>query len=63
LINEHHSKLEALISEDDIIKKCIVKTLQEDWTALKHELFEKLEMSIEKQIKAVLRTESWHTKY
>ena len=41
-VNEHHPELETLTGEDDMIKKCMVKALQEGWDALKDELFEKL---------------------
>jgi hypothetical protein len=61
LINKHHSKLETLISEHTIIKKCMTKALQEDWTVLKYKLFKKLVVSIEKQIKTFLKTDDWHT--
>ena len=63
LVNEHHPRLGALTSEDDMIKECMVKALQEDWTALKDELFEKLAVSMMDRIKAVIKAEGWYTKY
>jgi len=41
----------------------MMKTLQEDQTALKYELIEKLVVSMKKQIKTLLKSESQHTKY
>jgi hypothetical protein len=46
-----------------MIKRCIKKTLQEDWTALKNKLFEKLAILIEDRIDTVINTEGWYTKY
>ena len=46
-----------------MIKECMVKALQEDWDALKDELFEKLAVSIERRIKTVIKAEDWYTKY
>ena len=41
-VNEHHSNLETLAGNDHMIKEYMVKSLQEGWTALKDDLFEKL---------------------
>ena len=46
-----------------MIKECMVKVLQEGWTALKDELFEKLAVSMEDRIKAIIKAEGWYTKY
>ena len=50
-------ELEILISEDGMIDKRMMKALQEDWTALKDELFEKLVVLMKKQFKIILKTE------
>ena len=47
-VNKHHPELETLIDEDEMIKECMVKTLQEGWIVLKDELFEKLAVLMEK---------------
>ena len=62
-VNENHPELEILISEDGMIDKCMMKALQEDQTTLKYELVEKLVVSMKKQIKTLLKSESQHTKY
>ena len=56
--NEHPSELEILTSEDEMIKECMMKTLQEDWTALKDELFENLVVLMKKQFEIILKTEN-----
>ena len=62
-VKEHHPELEILISEDVMINRYMMKTVQEDQTALKYELVEKLVVSMKKQIKTLLKSESQHTKY
>ena len=62
-IHEHYPELETLISSDQMIKKHMMKTLQETWAALNDEFLEKLVLSMKDQIKAVIKTDDWHTKY
>ena len=38
-----------------MIKECMVKALQESWTALKDELFENLNKSIQKRMKIIIK--------
>ena len=47
---------ETLIDDDDMIKECIVKILQESWTVLNNKLFEKLIILIMGAIGAVSKT-------
>ena len=63
MVNENHPELEILISEDVMINRYMMKAMQEDQTALKYELIEKLVVSMKKQIKTLLKSESQHTKY
>ena len=62
-VNEHHPELPALTGDENMIKECLVRALQEGWAALKDELFEKLAVSMENRIKAVLKAEGWYTRY
>jgi len=62
-VNEHHPELETLTGDDDMVKECMVKALQEGWAALKDELLENLAMSMERRIQAVLKAEGWYTRY
>jgi hypothetical protein len=41
----------------------MIKILQEGWAALKDDLFEKLTVSMEKRIEAMIKTKGWYTKY
>ena len=36
-VNEHYSELETLTDNDEIIKKCMIETLQEPWAAINDE--------------------------
>ena len=47
-VYEHYSELETLISNDEMIKKQIIKTLQEIWIYLNDEFLKKLIESIKK---------------
>ena len=62
-VHKHYPELEILISSDQMIKKHMIETLQETWTALNDEFLENLVLSMKKQIKAVIKTDDWHTKY
>ena len=62
-VHEHYSELETLISSDQMIKKHMIEILQEVWTHLNDEFLEKLIKSIKKQMKTVIKTDDWHTKY
>ena len=62
-IHEHYPELEILTDSDWMIKKYMIETLQETWTALNDEFLENLIESMKKQIKIVIKTDDWHTKY
>ena len=62
-IHEHYSELETLISSDKMIKKHMIEILQEVWAHLNDEFLKKLIESMKKQIKTVIKTDDWHTKY
>ena len=62
-VHKHYSELEALTDSDQIIKKHMIETLQEAWTALNDEFLKNLVLSMKKQMKTVIRADDWHTKY
>ena len=62
-VHEHYFKLEILTDSDQIIKKCMIETLQEAWAALNDEFLKNLVLSMKKQMKTVIRADDWHTKY
>ena len=62
-VHEHYPKLETLTGNDEMIKKWMIEILQEVWAHLNDEFLEKLIKSIKKQIKTVIKTDDWHTKY
>jgi transposase len=62
-VNEHHPELETLTGNDEMIKECMVKALQEGWNALKDELFEELIKSMKRRMEAVIKAKGWYTKY
>ena len=62
-VHEHYPELETLIDNDAMIKKRMVEALQEAWAHLNDEFLEKLIKSMKNQIKAVIKTDGWHTKY
>ena len=41
----------------------MVEALQEGWAALKDKLLEKLAESIKNRMKAVIKADSWYTRY
>ena len=53
-VNEHHPKLKTLTNNDEIIKKCMIKTLQEAWAALNDEFLKTLTELIKKRIDAII---------
>ena len=62
-IHKHYPELQTLINSDQMIKKQMIETLQETWTALNDEFLENLIESMKRQIKTVIKTDSWHTTY
>lgn len=62
-VNTHHPELEIMTKNDEMIKECMAKALQEGWNALKNELFEKLTNKMKKRMKAVIMINRWYTKY
>ena len=62
-VHKYYSELETLINNDAMIKKHMIETLQEAWAALNDKFLKKLIESIKKQIKTVIKTDDWHTKY
>ena len=46
-----------------MIKKHMIEILQEVWAHLNDEFLKKLIESMKKQIKTVIKTDDWHTKY
>ena len=62
-IHEHYSELQTLTDSDQMIKKWMIETLQETWTALNDEFLENLIESMKRWIKTVIKTDDWHTKY
>ena len=62
-VHKHYSELETLTDSDQIIKKHMIETLQKTWAALNNEFHENLIESIKRQIKTVIKTDDWHTKY
>ena len=62
-IHKHYPELQTLTDSDEMIKKQMIKTLQETWTHLNDEFLENLIESMKRQIKTVIKTDDWHTKY
>jgi len=62
-VHKHYSELEILTDSDEIIKKQMIETLQEVWTHINDEFLKKLIESMKKQMKTVIKTDDWHTKY
>ena len=56
-VNDHHPELDTLTGEDSMIKECMVKALEEGWTALKNELFENLVKLIKRRMNTVIPAE------
>ena len=55
--------LNPLSVKDDMIKKHMMKTLQEDWTALNDEFLEKLIEFMKNHMQTVIKTDDWHINY
>ena len=62
-VHKHYSELEILTDSDQIIKKHMIETLQKAWAAFNDEFLKKLIKSMKNQIKTVIKTDDWHTKY
>ena len=62
-IHEHYSELQTLTDSDQMIKKQMIETLQETWATLNDEFLENLIESMKRQIKTIIKTDDWHTKY
>ena len=62
-VHEHYSELKTLTDSDIMIKKQMIETLSEAWTALNDEFLKKLIESMKKQMKTVIKTDDWYTKY
>ena len=54
-IHEHYPKLETLISDDEIIKIRMIKTLQKAWNHLNDEFLNKLIKLMKDRIQAIIK--------
>ena len=62
-LHKYYSELETLTDSDQMIKKCMIETLQEVWAHLNDEFLKKLIESMKKWMKTVIKTDNWHIKY
>jgi hypothetical protein len=57
-----HPELEDIQGEENI-RQALGTALQEAWSLLPKEFFDRLIESIEARVKAVIKAKGWHTKY